>query len=281
MRILDWLHRNRAFTLGAALTGLFITLALLSLVWTPGDPWRLRLSVRLQGPLQAGLLGTDQLGRDVASLLMIGARNTLMVAWPAVLMGAVTGIALGSVAASRKGMTDEIIMRACDVTFAFPALLIAIMLGASIGEGPQAAVWAIALFNIPVFARVTRSAALQIWAMDYILAARAIGKTRRAIAFEDVLPNIAGIIIIQLMVQLAVAIIMEAGFSYVGIGVSPPRPSWGRMLREAQTFIHTAPHLVLAPGCAIALAVLGLNLLGDGIKGIFDPSRLRRRKKAV
>lgn len=277
MTTLARIRRNRSLIIGIFLTGAFLSMAVLSLIWTPGDPFRLHIAMRLRGPLQAGLLGTDQLGRDVASLVMIGARNTLRIAWPAVLLGALAGILLGSLAASRRGWLDEVMMRVCDVTFAFPALLIAIMVGAAIGNGPMAAVWAIALFNIPVFARVTRGAARKIWAMDYVLAAKAAGKTRWAIAMQDVLPNIAGILLIQLMVQLAMAIIMEAGFSYVGIGVAPPEPSWGRMLKEAQTFIQAAPHLILTPGTAIALAVLGLNLLGDGLRDFFDLSERRRR----
>lgn len=278
MTLVSRIRRNPPLLIGLFLTALFVCLALLSLVWTPGDPTRVRVALRLRGPLQEGLLGTDPFGRDVASLLMIGARNTLRIAWPAVLAGATAGILLGSLAASRRGVIEAVIMRACDAVFAFPALLIAIMIGASLGNGPQAAVWAIALFNIPVFARVTRGAARKVWAMDYVLAARSLGKTRWAIAMQDVLPNIATILLIQLLVQLATAIIMEAGFSYVGIGVAPPAPSWGRMLKEAQTFIGVAPHLILAPGIAIALAVLGLNLLGEGLRETFDLSAHRRGK---
>ncbi|MEN3930164.1 ABC transporter permease [Microvirga sp. W0021] len=280
MIALSRIRKHPTLLCGLVLTVLLIAAALVSFVWTPGDPVRLRIALRLKAPLEAGLLGADQLGRDMASLVMIGARNTLIVAWPAVLAGACVGILLGSFAASRRGRVDRIIMRVCDVTFAFPALLIAIMIGAVYGGGPLAAIWAIALFNVPVFARVTRGAAQKIWAMDYILAAKALGKSRWAIAIEDVLPNIAGVIIIQLMVQLAMAIIMEAGFSYVGIGFAPPDPSWGRMLKEAQTYIGIAPHLILVPGCAIAFAVLGLNLLGDGLRDMLDPAMRRRNHKS-
>lgn len=278
MSFLVRIRRHPALVVGLVLTSFFLAMALLSLIWTPGDPFRMRIAMRLRGPLQAGLLGTDSFGRDVASLIMIGARNTLRIAWPAVLLGGTIGIALGSFAASRRGWMDGLIMRLCDVTFAFPALMVAIMISAAINSGPVAAIWAIALFNVPVFARVTRGAAHKIWAMDYVLAARAVGKTRRAIAIEDVLPNIISVLLIQLMVQLSMAIIMEAGFAYIGIGVSPPEPSWGRMLKEAQTFIGVAPHLLLVPGVAIALSVLGLNLLGDGLRDFFDISNRPRRK---
>lgn len=276
MTTLSNLKRHRVLISGAVLTAFLIVFALLSIFWTPGDPTRIRIAMRLKGPLEAGLLGTDQYGRDVVSLLMVGAKNSLAIAWPAVGIGAVCGVLLGSAAAAWKGLFEEIAMRACDVTFAFPAILSAIMLGAAIGQGPTAAIWAIALFNVPVFARVTRGAARRVWAMDYILAARASGKTPWAIAWQDVLPNIASVIVIQLTIQLAVAIIAEAGFSFIGIGVSPPNPSWGRMLKESQTFLQQAPHLAVAPGIAIALAVLGLNLLGDGLRDLLDPDMRRR-----
>jgi peptide/nickel transport system permease protein len=228
--------------------------------------------MRLRGPLEAGLLGTDHFGRDVASLLMAGAWNSLAIAWPAVLLGAAIGIAIGCAAAALRGAFDEIAMRASDVVFAFPAVLSAIMIGALLGSGPTAAVLAIAVFNVPVFARVTRSVALQVWTFDYIAAARSLGKRPLRITVEDVLPNIAGVLIVQVTIQLALAILTEAGLSYLGLGVRPPNPSWGRMLSDAQTYLAQAPHLAIAPGVAIALSVLGLNLLGDGLRDALDPT---------
>jgi len=150
------------------------------------------------------------------------------------------------------------------------------MLGAVLGSGPLAAVLAIAVFNVPVFARVSRGVALQVWTFDYVAAARALGKHPLRITWEDVLPNIAGVLIVQVTIQLALAILTEAGLSYLGLGVRPPNPSWGRMLSDAQTFLSQAPHLAIAPGVAIALSVLGLNLLGDGLRDALDPT-LRRR----
>jgi peptide/nickel transport system permease protein len=263
---------NTALAIGGILTALLIATALLSLVWTPEVPTRVRVAMRLKAPLEAGLLGTDHFGRDVLSLLMVGAWNSLAIAWPAVLLGAAIGTAIGCAAAAWKGIADEIAMRVSDVVFAFPAVLSAIMIGALVGSGPLAAILAIAVFNVPVFARVTRGVALQVWTLDYIAAARAIGKHPLRITWEDVLPNIAGALIVQVTIQLALAILTEAGLSYLGLGVRPPNPSWGRMLSDAQTYLSQAPHLAIAPGIAIALSVLGLNLLGDGLRDALDPT---------
>jgi peptide/nickel transport system permease protein len=266
------LRPNLALVVGGTLTALLIATAVLSLYWTPEVPTRVRIAQRLKGPLEAGLLGTDHFGRDVLSMLMAGAWNSLAIAWPAVLLGAAIGIAVGCAAAALKGVFDEIVMRASDVVFAFPAVLSAIMIGALMGSGPLSAVLAIAVFNIPVFARVSRGVALQVWTFDYIAAARSIGKHPIRITFEDVLPNIAGVLIVQVTIQLALAILTEAGLSYLGLGVRPPNPSWGRMLSDAQTYLSQAPHLAIAPGLAVALSVLGLNLLGDGLRDSLDPT---------
>jgi len=274
------LRWNSALVVGGVLTAILIATAIVSLFWTPEVPTRVRIALRLKGPLEAGLLGTDHFGRDVVSLLMVGAWNSLAIAWPAVLLGAAIGTAIGTAAAAWKGIADEIAMRVSDVVFAFPAVLSAIMIGALVGSGPLAAVLAIAVFNIPVFARVTRGVALQVWTLDYIAAARALGKHPLRITWEDVMPNIAGALIVQVTIQLALAILTEAGLSYLGLGVRPPNPSWGRMLSDAQTYLSQAPHLAFAPGIAIALSVLGLNLLGDGLRDALDPT-LRGRDATV
>jgi peptide/nickel transport system permease protein len=272
MRGILRLRPNMALAVGGALTAIFIAVALLSLVWTPEVPTRVRVAMRLKGPLDVGLLGTDHFGRDVASLLMAGAWNSLAIAWPAVMIGATIGVAIGCAAAALRGIFDEIAMRVSDVVFAFPAVLSAIMIGALVGSGPLAAVLAIAVFNVPVFARVSRGVALQVWTFDYVAAARALGKHPWRITFEEVLPNIAGVLIVQVTIQLALAILTEAGLSYLGLGIRPPNPSWGRMLSDAQTYLAQAPHLAIVPGVAIALSVLGLNLLGDGLRDALDPT---------
>lgn len=274
------MNRNRpspAFRLGTALMLLLIAAALLSLVWTPHDPVEMRILARLRPPSAQHWLGTDQFGRDIASMLLVGARNTLLIGLVAVGIGLAAGVALGLLAASHHGgLADEALMRAMDFTFAFPAVLSAILILTHFGPGVVNAMVAIGIFNIPVFARQARGAALQILAQDYIRAARLAGLGPAAIMARHVLPNMAGLLLVQGSTQFAFAILAEASLSYLGIGTQPPNPSWGRMLNDAQTYLSTAPHLALMPGLAIALAVLAFNLLGDGLRDRFDP-RLRER----
>jgi peptide/nickel transport system permease protein len=213
----------------------------------------------------------------VASLLLVGARSSILVGIIAVGIGLVIGSALGLLAAARRGWTEEIIMRVADFTFAFPAILSAIMMTAVFGAGIVNAIIAIGIFNIPTFARVTRASANAIWARDYVLAARACGRGPWSITASHVLPNILPVLIVQATIQFATAILAEAALSYLGLGTQPPQPSWGRMLSEAQTLLFQNPLLAVWPGAAIALAVLGLNLLGDGLRDLLDPRLTRKR----
>ena len=269
--------RQRSLVLGAALTLLLLLAAGLSLVWTPWSPYEIDLELKLLPPSAAHWLGTDAFGRDVASLLLVGARSSILVGLIAVSIGLLLGTALGLLAAARRGWVEELIMRLADFTFAFPAILSAIMLTAVFGAGIVNAIIAIGIFNIPTFARVTRASANAVWSRDYILAARACGRSRWAITWEHVLPNILPMLIVQATIQFAIAILAEAALSYLGLGTQPPQPSWGRMLSEAQTLMFEAPLLAIWPGLAIALAVLGLNLLGDGLRDWLDPRLARAR----
>ncbi len=269
--------RHPSFALGAVLTALVVAAALLSLAWTPASPYAMDLAARLQPPGAGHWLGTDAFGRDVASLLLVGARSSLLVGFVAVGLGAGIGVALGLLAAARRGWVEEVVMRLADFTFAFPALLSAIMLAAVFGAGMVNAIIAIGLFYIPTFARVTRASANAVWSRDYVLAARACGKGRWRITREHVLPNILPVLIVQATIHFALAILAEAALSYLGLGTQPPQPSWGRMLSEAQTLMFQAPLLAVWPGAAIALAVLGLNLLGDGLRDLMDPRLARQR----
>lgn len=264
--------RHPSFMIGLFLSMLVVLTALISLLWTPYDAGVMRIMTRLRPPSGAHWLGTDQFGRDILSMLMVGAQNALLVGLVSVGIGLSVGVVLGMVAAHREGsLLDEAIMRSCDFVFAFPAVLSAILILTFLGPGLVNAVIAIGIFNIPVFARLARGAALQIMARDFIRAARAAGRTGLGIIFRHILPNIAGLMIVQASVQFALAILAEAGLSYLGIGTQPPNPSWGRMLNDAQTFLAQAPLLAIFPGCAIALAVLGFNLLGDGLRDLLDP----------
>jgi peptide/nickel transport system permease protein len=257
--------------LGAAITAGFLGLAVLSRFWTPEPPTKIRIASKLKPPLEVGLAGTDALGRDIFSLLMAGAWNSLSIAFLAVLLGLVIGVALGTAAAARRGLVGDAIMRFADVVFAFPALISAIMIAALIGPGGSTAILAIALFNIPVFIRVSRGLAQRVWAHDFCLAAQAAGKGGMRITLDHVLPNIAGGVAIQATIQIGLAILVEAGLSFLGLSLAPPAPSWGRMLSDAQTYLSQAPWMAVAPGLAVAIAVLGLNLLGDGLRDKFDP----------
>ena len=266
--------RHTGFAIGAALVGAVALTALVSFVWTPWPPLAIDIAARLQGPSAAHWLGTDHFGRDTASMIMLGARNALAVGMAAIGIGMALGVPLGLAAAMRRGLAEDLVMRATDLTFAFPVVLTAVLIAALAGPGGINAIVAVGIFNIAVFARLTRGAALQIMARPFVLAALAIGKGPWRIAAGHVLPNIQGVLVVQATVQFAVAILAEAGLSYLGLGVQPPNPSWGRMLNEAQTFMFIAPGQAIVPGLAIALAVLGLNLLGDGLRDLLDP-RLR------
>ncbi|MHA7883486.1 ABC transporter permease [Nitratireductor rhodophyticola] len=268
---------NRSFVIGLVITAIIAAMALLSFVWTPYDITHLVVADRMKGLSLAHPLGTDHLGRDILSMIMIGARNSIAVAIVAVGIGMGLGVPLGTWAAARGGLVDEVLMRFNDLVFAFPALLSAIMITAIFGPGAINAIIAIGIFNVPVFARVARAGALSIWPREFILAARAAGKSKTLITIEHILPNIVALLLVQGTIQFALGILAEAGLSYLGLGAQPPMPSWGRMLFEAQTRMMIAPHLAIFPGLAIVITVLGLNLLGDGLRDLLDP-RLRRER---
>ena len=269
--------RHRSFVVGGGLTGLLVAVAAVSLLWTPYLPTKMNIPQRLALPSAEHWLGTDQFGRDVLSIIMAGAQNSITVGVVAVSIGLIFGVSLGLLASARRGWTEEAVMRASDFAYAFPAILLAIMLVATFGPGAVNAIVAIGIFTIPVFARLTRGAGNAVWTREFVLAARAAGKGRLRITFEHVLPNIISVIVVQTTIQFAIAILAEAALSYLGLGAQPPAPSWGRMLSEAQAMIYLNPMLAVYPGVAIAISVLGLNLLGDGLRDLIDPRLARQR----
>ena len=269
--------RNRSFVIGFIITAFIAATALLSYLWTPFDVTNLEITNRLKKPSGEFFFGTDHFGRDIFSMIMVGARNSIAVAFVAVGIGLLIGVPLGTLAAARKGIIEEILMRFNDLVFAFPALLSAVMITAIFGPGAINAIIAVGIFNIPVFARLSRSAAMAIWPREFVMAARVAGKSNMRVTIEHILPNIANLLIVQATIQFSLGILAEAGLSYVGLGTQPPMPSWGRMLFEAQTMISFAPHMALFPGIAIIVTVLGLNLLGDGLRDLLDP-KLRRER---
>jgi len=269
--------QHPSFVAGSAVVLLLVISAVVSMFWSPYPVGDIDIPNKLAASSAQHWFGTDSLGRDIASLLLVGSQNSLLVGFIAVGIGLGAGVPLGLLASAKRGWVEEVVMRAADFTFAFPALLSAILLTSIYGPGLVVSITAIGIFNIPVFARITRGAANSVWTRDYTLAARAAGKTKWAITWEHVLPNIASVLIVQASVQFAIAILAEAALSYLGLGTQPPQPSWGRMLNEAQSQMFQAPMLAVYPGVAIALAVLGLNLMGDGLRDLLDPRLSRTR----
>jgi len=268
----------RGLVIGGVVTAFFVLMALISLVWTPFDFAAQNIPNKFKPPSPEHWLGTDHFGRDILSMIMKGSQTSISVALVAVTVGAVIGTPLGLWAAANRGsLLDETIMRLNDLVFAFPALLIAILITAVFGPSAVNAIIAIGIFNIPVFARLARAGALTLWQREFIMAARVAGKGAARISAEHILPNIFNTLLVQITIQFALGILAEAALAYVGLGAQPPIPSWGKMLADSQTMIAIAPHVALIPGLTIVLMVLGVNLLGDGLRDLLDP-RLRRSR---
>ncbi|GAA1694296.1 ABC transporter permease [Streptomyces yatensis] len=275
-------RRRRRRVPGSLLVGGLIVvvvlgMALLSFVWTPHDPTLVNPAARLAKPSSEYWFGTDKFGRDVFSQIMMGSRTTLFVGFVAVGVAALVGVPLGIVAGMAPGWCGELLMRGNDLILAFPALLLTIMFSAVYGAGTLVAMVAIGIASIPHFARLIRGGTLQVMRTEYVIAARAAGRGPFAIALRHVLPNVSGLVIVQASVGFAIAVLAEAALSFLGFGTPPPTPSWGRMLQESQEMLSIAPRLAVFPGIAIAVAVLGFNLLGDGLRDRFDPKMEDRR----
>lgn len=266
------MRRHTLLVAGIAVVALVVATALISFVWTP-FPTLFTDTDHLMAPLGAGghLLGTDVRGRDIASWLMAGAQTTLYVGFISVGIAAIIGVPLGIVAGMSRRSVGQFVTRLTDVWLAFPALLMALIFATVYGSSITSAMVAIGIATVPAFVRVIRSGTLAVMHSDYVLSARLSGCSSWTIAHRHVLPNVAGLIIVQASVSYAIAILAEAALSYLGLGAGPTTPSWGRMLYEGQTVISVAPMLVVWPGAAIALAVMGFNLLGDGLRDRFDP----------
>jgi len=257
--------------LGLVATAVFTLLALTSLVWTPYPIAGIEIGDRFLGPSAAHWLGTDNLGRDMASLVMAGTLTSFVVASLSVLIGAGIGVPLGLATAAWGGALEWAVLRLSDFIFAFPAIIVAILITSLYGPGAINAIIAIGIFNIPIFARVARGGAMSIRTLDFVAAARLAGLGNGAIASRHLLPNILSLIIVQGTIQLSLGILSEAGLSYVGLGTQPPETSLGLMLREAQGLFLIHPWLTLVPGLCIVMIVIALNLAGDGLRDAIDP----------
>jgi peptide/nickel transport system permease protein len=269
-----WL-KDPSLRIGAIASLVFLLIGFVSILWTPYPIETVSISNAMQDPSPAHWLGTDHLGRDMVSLVMKGTLTSFVVAAIAVAIGALIGVPLGLAAASWGGASEWAILRVNDFLFAFPALIIAILITTLFGPSAINAMIAVGVFNIPVFARVARGGALSLKTLDYVAAARLSGMGPIEIARRHILPNIASLIIVQATIQLALGILAEASLSYVGLGTQPPATSLGLMLKDAQTYALLKPPLALIPGITIILIVIALNLAGDGLRDQLDP-KLRR-----
>ncbi len=267
--------RHPSLRIGAVASLAFLLIGFVSIVWTPYPIENISIGNAMQDPSLAHWFGTDHLGRDMLSLVMKGTLTSFVVAAIAVAIGAAIGVPLGLAAASWGGPSEWAILKLNDFLFAFPALIIAILITTLFGPSAANAMIAVGIFNIPVFARVARGGALSLKTLDYVAAARLAGMGPLEIARRHILPNIASLIIVQATIQLALGILAEASLSYVGLGTQPPATSLGLMLKDAQTYALLKPLLALVPGITIILIVIALNLAGDGLRDQLDP-RLRR-----
>jgi len=268
--------RRRLFRRKAAVTGLvvltlFILLALLAPVIVPYDPVATSWSLVRKAPTALHWFGTDELGRDILSRVVYGARASLLAGLISVAIALGIGVPLGLLAGYRGGFTDALISRITDAMLACPFLILAIALAAFLGPSLGNAMIAIGISATPVFIRLTRGQVLSVKAEDYVEAARALGNPPWRIAFAHILPNILPALLVQATLSVAAAIIAEAALSFLGLGQQPPAPSWGSMLNAAQRFLTNAPWMAVWPGLAIFLVVLSFNLVGDGLRDALDP----------
>lgn len=256
---------------GTVLIGLVISGAVVSFFWLPHPPNALDFSVQLTGPSASHWFGTDQFGRDLLSRLLVGARGTLYVGFIAVGIALSIGSALGAIAGYAGGLLDELLMRVVDVLYAFPAILMALLLAAVYSPGTLTAMAAIGIATVPIFARIMRSSVLSAKGLDYVEAGKALGARHPRILIRYVLPSAISPLVVQASLSLAVAVLAEAALGFLGLGTAPDVPSWGNMLREAQGFMALSPYPAIVPGFAIMLTVLGWSLLGDGLRDLLDP----------
>jgi peptide/nickel transport system permease protein len=260
---------------GLGLIVIFVLTAVLAPLIAPHDPIALGLGQQLKPPSLAYPLGTDELGRDLLSRLLWGARYTLLITLGAVALAVVVGTASGMYSGFRGGWSDTLIMRIMDVLLAMPGFLLAIAIIAALGVGMVNVIIAVGIHAVPAFARVVRGATLSVKQQEYVLAARALGSPEGTIMWRHVLPNVTPPLLVQTTLQLATAILTASGLSFLGLGPQPPTPEWGAMLSTGRSYITSNPQLTTIPGLAILLVALGFNMLGDGLRDALDP-RLRR-----
>lgn len=266
------LLRSKSGLVGTLIVAAFLAIAALAPALAPTDPTAQNLRATLRAPGQDGyLLGSDELGRDTLSRIIYGSRISLAIGASAVIFGVLFGIPLGIAAGYRGGSLDSVSMRVADVFIALPRLLIGIVIVATWGIGFWTLVVAIGVPDVPVFARLVRGSTLQIAQMEYVTAARALGSHDWRIMLRHIFPNLIGPVTVQATFSMAAAILTAGGLSFLGLGVRPPTPEWGYMLAQARSYMRVAPHLITYPGIALAIVVLGINLMGDALRQAYDP----------
>jgi peptide/nickel transport system permease protein len=271
MKTLKRLLKNFAFTAGLILTLLLVIAALAAPLLAPHDPNVQDTSRRLETPSQQHKLGLDDLGRDVLSRIIWGARVSLRVGFSVVLLASAVGITLGAISGYFGGIIDALVMRLCDILLAFPGILLAIALVAVLGPSINNVVLALSIIGWVGYARLVRGQVLKVREMEYVTAAKALGAKSPRVIIRHVLPNVINPVIVMATLGLAGAVLAEAALSFLGLGVQPPTPSWGAMLTSGRRYLGLANHLAIFPGAAIMLAVMGLNFLGDGLIDALDP----------
>jgi peptide/nickel transport system permease protein len=269
------LRRNRAAIVGAAIVALFVFVAGLAPLLIPFNPIQGNLGDRLQPPSSAHWLGTDELGRDILSRILFGARISLEIQIVAVLLALVIGVILGAVGGYLGGYVDNLIMRAMDVLLAFPSIFLALAIIAALGTGLFNLMLAAGIASVPQFARIVRASILSLKEREFVEAALALGSGSNRIMFRHLLPNCLAPIIVQSTLRMATVLLTASGLSFLGLGVQPPTPEWGAMLSNARSYLIVAPHVATIPGLAIMVVVVGFNLFGDGLRDTLDP-RLRQ-----
>jgi peptide/nickel transport system permease protein len=271
--------RSPAGVIGLVLMVIVVVLALMSLFGlTPYSPSHQNVAASLRAPGGAHWFGTDQFGRDVFSRVASGVANSLRIAIVSVAAASVAGTLLGVLAGYYQGIVDRVVGVITNVLFAFPSLLLALALAATLARSWLTVSLSIAIVYMPIFARVSRAPVLTLRSADYVLASTAIGRRRLSTLFEHILPNIRSILVVQVTLSLSWAILTEASLSFLGFGTQPPQPSWGRDMSEARRFLGDAPWMFLAPTGAIMLCVLSINFMGDGLRDALDPRAWRTRR---
>lgn len=269
------LWRSRTAVAGGIITALFVIVAAIGPFLVAQDPYRQSLADRLKPPSVEHWMGTDEVGRDILSRIVAGARLSLLLSLAATTAALVVGAGLGLVSAYYGRLVERVIMGAMDVLLALPGILIALTIIATLGVGLVNLVAAIAINGVPTLARLAHGCTLRTKEEDYVRAARALGASDSRILALHILPNIAAPLIVQFSLRVATAVLLASSLSFLGLGAQPPLPEWGAMLSEARTYMRVSPHVALFPGLTIMFVVLGLNLLGDGLRDALDP-RLRR-----